>query len=58
MSGAHGVRRRLAQSLPALLTAFERLLAWNGRERGARWLKLGSGVALILGGLYFLWTSR
>lgn len=35
----------------------ERLLAWNGRERGARWLKLGSGVALILGGLYFLWTS-
>jgi cytochrome c-type biogenesis protein len=35
----------------------ERLLAWNGRERGARWLKQGSGVALILGGLYFLWTS-
>lgn len=36
----------------------ERLLAWNGRERGARWLKQGSGVALILGGLHFLWTSR
>ena len=36
----------------------ERLLAWNGRERGARWLKQGSGVALILGGLYFLWTSK
>ncbi len=35
----------------------ERLLAWNGHERGARWLKLGSGGALILGGLYFLWTS-
>lgn len=35
----------------------ERLLAWNGRERGARWLKQGSGVALILGGLYVLWTS-
>jgi cytochrome c-type biogenesis protein len=36
----------------------ERLLAWNGRERGARWLKHGSGVALILGGLYFLWTAK
>ena len=35
----------------------ERLLEWNGRQGGARWLKHGSGVALILGGLYFLWTS-
>jgi len=36
----------------------QRLLDWNGRERGARWLKQGSGVAVILGGLYFLWTTR
>jgi cytochrome c-type biogenesis protein len=36
----------------------QRLLNWNGRERGALWLKQGSGVAVILGGLYFLWTAR
>ena len=36
----------------------QRLLNWNGRERGALWLKHGSGVAVILGGLYFLWTAR
>ncbi|MDP1827880.1 MAG: cytochrome c biogenesis protein CcdA [Archangium sp.] len=36
----------------------QRLLNWNSRERGARWLKHGSGVAVILGGLYFLWTAR
>lgn len=36
----------------------ERLLSWNGREQGARWLKRGAGVAVILGGLYFLWTAR
>jgi cytochrome c-type biogenesis protein len=36
----------------------QRLLDWNGRGRGARWLKHGSGVAVILGGFYFLWTAR
>ncbi len=36
----------------------QQLLNWNGRERGSRWLKHGSGVAVILGGLYFLWTAR
>lgn len=35
----------------------QRLLNWNNRERGARWLKHGSGVAVILGGLYFLWIA-
>lgn len=36
----------------------ERLLSWNGREQGARWLKRGAGVAVIFGGLYFLWSAR
>jgi len=36
----------------------QRLLDWNGRERGSRWLKHGAGVAVILGGLYFIWTAR
>jgi cytochrome c-type biogenesis protein len=36
----------------------QRLLAWNREERGARWLKQASGVAVTLGGLYFLWTAR
>lgn len=36
----------------------QRLLRWNNQERGAKWLKHGSGVAVILGGLYFLWTAR
>lgn len=36
----------------------QRLLDWNGRGRGARWLKSGAGVGVILGGLYFLWTAR
>lgn len=36
----------------------QRLLDWNGRERGASWLKHGAGAAVILGGLYFIWTAR
>jgi cytochrome c-type biogenesis protein len=36
----------------------QRLLTWNNRERGALWLKHAAGVAVILGGLYFLWTAR
>lgn len=36
----------------------QRLLDWNGRGRGADWLKRSAGVGVILGGLYFLWTAR
>ncbi len=55
----YGVGHAGLIALAGASTGFvQRLLDWNGRQRGARWLKQGSGVAVILGGLYFLWTAR